>query len=351
MNRYLKPLIFTLISALSVPAMARGGRGGGGGGPGGGFRPGGRPSHQPGRPGGGQGLGNRPGTLPTHPGPSRPGGGPGGPGGIGGWPGAGGGIGGPGRPDRPGGRPGAGDIGGGIGRHPAGHLPGTPGHRPGYPYYRRGELRPNVHHVFRFHPTLGYPFSRGWCGAVNWRYARWPYWAGVATGAAITSWLRWAPYGGYGSSQQIVYYPVEPAPQPVYDQAVVPVANTASQGQTQVSDDADWLNIGTFGIIAFGQTSITSTLQLAVTSDGTLRGLEWDLATNKTFELYGSIDQGSQRIAWQRAGDPEGLYFESNIDQLTQSESLVNVFNPQNKTLVSWQIIQVDASDLPPQGS
>jgi hypothetical protein len=210
-------------------------------------------------------------------------------------------------------------------------------------------MRPAVQQRFRPHPQLGYPLGRDWCLSIGWRYSRWPFWAGVATGAAWASWLGYPPYGGYGSSEQIVYYPVEAAPAEVYESAAPEVAEVVEQGQnTEVADDSEWLSIGTYGLIPMGQQTLGFAFQLAVTKEGVIRGMLWDFANNTITELAGSIDRSTMRVAWQAKGSPEALFFESNVDQLTQEESLLNVYDPKTKALVSWQMIQIDESDLPP---
>lgn len=343
MKRYLELIVVIVSLTVAGGSEARPGRGGGGG-PGGGFRPG-RPSQPIARPTP-PAPGSRPGQLPTRPG----GGGPsigrpigGGPGPIRPNPGP--------RPSQPGGRPGAGDIVDHIGGHPGGHFPGSPGHRPGYPYFHRRELLPDVHRHFHYVPGLGYPFGRDWYGRLGWRYRRWPYWAGVATGVAITSWLAYPPYAGYGSSTILVYYPEEAAPAQAYEEGVGAVAPVADQGETApVDDDANWLSLGTFGLVPFGQQQLGYGLQLAVTPEGVVRGMMWDMARATVVEVAGGIDRDTLRVAWQAVGNPAAPYFETTVDQLTQDESLVNVYDPSSRTLVSWQLIEIDESDLPPQG-
>ncbi|MBF0441933.1 MAG: hypothetical protein HQK54_08525 [Oligoflexales bacterium] len=352
MRIFFKSII--LISAISMTsgldAVGRGGggRGGGargGGSPGGNFKPGNsaRPAPQPSQPA----RGSRPNTTPNRPGDggrrdeiNKPVGGN--PGSIRNTPST--------QPSRPGGRPGAGDIANRIGSSPAGHMPGTPGNRPGYAYRQKSEMRGDIHRRFAYHPIHGYPFGRPWFDRFHWRYNRWPFWAGFATGSTLASWLSWPPYNGYGTSQPIVYYPVEAAPTNVYETNVTQVTQTVSQGQnTTVPNDVEWLNIGAFGLIPISQTTINFAVQLAVTKDGSLRGLYWDLGNDSAKEVVGFIDKDTMRIAWQEKDAPDSLYFETNVDQLTQQESLVNVYDPKNKTLVSWQVIQIEESDLPPK--
>jgi len=313
--------------------------GGGGGHMGGKFKPskpsmGAKPQPHP-------GVGAKPGQLPAKPGgvkPTLPGHAGGGPGAIKPKPGT--------LPGKPGGKPGAGDVGKFLGSHPPGHFPGTPGHVHGYGGYHKAEFHGHIHDHFPYHPTYGHPFSQAWCGHFHWHYSRWPYWTAAATGAAMAQWIG-SSYTGYGSSQQIVYYPVESAPQEVYEQSVAAPAAAVQAGQAAtVSDDVEWMNIGTFGIIPYQASDFAYGIQLATTKDGIVRGIQWDMKNNTSIEIEGSIQKDTLRIAW-KAKSADALMYETNVDNLTQQESMVNVYNPKTKGLVSWQLIQIDQKDLP----
>lgn len=339
------PLIIALCLGLGASpsdAAPGGGRrpGGGGGHVGGGFSPS-RPSPGP-RPAPRPSPGPRPGTAPRPPGgegprPPRVGGG--GPGPI--------------RPTpshpigTPGGRPGAGDIGKHLGRPPQGHFPGTPGHRPGYGGYHKAEFHQNIYNHFPYHPTYGHPFSHAWCGHFNWHYNHWPYWTAAATGVALAHWVGVGTYTGYESSEQVVYYPVEQAPQEVYAQSVTAPAQAVEVGtKAAVGNDSEWMNIGTFGIIPYKATDFAYAVQLASTKDGILRGIQWDMKANTQVEVTGSIQKDTMRVAWQAKDGT--LMFETNVANLTEAESMVNVYDTKTKGLVSWQLIQIDEKDLPP---
>lgn len=339
--------------ALSGPIEARGGRGGGGGrggSPGGGFRPSrpSAPATQPARPQR-PAPGPRPGTRPVNPGvnpgnapiarPSNPRG----PGAVNPRPGT--------LPSRPGGRPGAGDIGRHLGGNAPGSLPARPGFRPGYPGVHKAELRNTViPKHFPYHPIYGYPFGQPWLNHLRWHYNNWPVWTIAATGVAIANWIGYGSYDGYGSSEAVTYYPEEAPPAEVYDESVTAPEQMVAEGQAvAVPDDSEWLNLGTFGLIPPRETDMTFTVQLALTKDGLVRGLQLDLKANTTAEVEGSIDQETLKIAWRAKGDANAPYFETNVDQLTQEESLVNVYSPITKSLISWQTVRVDEEDLPPK--
>jgi len=249
-------------------------------------------------------------------------------------------------PARPGGRPGAGDIGRFLGSHHPGTLPARPGHRPGYGGIHRGEISNSFNRAYVSHPIYGRPFGRGWYGRWNWGYNRWPYWGLAATGAVLGNWLGWG-YGGYGSSEPLSYYPVEEAPVEAYEEQVTAPMQVAEAGEAApVAADAELLNLGNFGIVPFGQKDLAYSLQLATTKEGIVRGLQYDIKADTAVEVKGSIEKSTLRIAWQgpNTDDP---YFETNVDQLTQEESYVNVYNPKTKSLTSWQMLQIDEKDLP----
>lgn len=337
-------ILFFSTLASAIPARPR--PGGGGGGLGGGFHPN-RPPRPPATPSPRPGLGAKPGTLPAKPGV----GGPGKPGGhFGGGPG-------PIKPPvnkpvhppggYPGGHPGAGDLGKFLGTPQPGHFPGSPGYRPGYAGYHKNEFTQNIYRHFPYHPNYGYPFGKDWCNHFHWHYTRWPYWTAAASGVAIAGWVGASSYSGYGSSQQVVYYPVEPAPPAVYQQSVTEPAAAVSQGQmAKVDDDAEWMNVGAYGIIPYQQKDFAYAVQLATTKDGVVRGIQWDMKANTSSEVSGSIDKKTTKVAWA-ASAPGSLMFETNVDELTQQESMVNVYDPTTKGLVSWQLIQISEKDLP----
>jgi hypothetical protein len=340
-------VILSSLMLLSVTDLsaARGGRGGGagrggGGRPGGGYSP--KPSPPAARPAPRPSRGTKPDTLPAPGGaakPRPPGGS--GPGAIKPRPK-------PPSNNPPGGRPGSRDVGNNIGRTPPGHFPGTPGHRPGYGGYHKAEFHKNIHVHFPYHPQYGHPFSRGWCGHFHWHFGRWPYWTTAATAVTLTRWIGWS-YSGYGSAEQVPYYPVEPAPAGAYDDAVTVPQEIVDAGEAaNVADDSEFMNLGTFGIIPYKETDFAYGVQLAATKDGVLRGIQWDMKKNTMLEIEGSIQKDTLRIAWQ-SKTPDGLMFETNVDELTEQESMVNVYNPVSKQLVSWQLIQIDEKDLPPK--
>jgi len=252
----------------------------------------------------------------------------------------------------PGGHPGnAGDIGKFLGSHPPGHFPANPGYRPGYPGYHKGEFHAPIQNHFPYHPAYGYPLGKPWCDHFqsNWHYHNWPYWAAAGTAVAISNWIGIAGYSGYGYAEQIPTYPVEPAPTQVYEASVTAPAAAVAEGQAAVvEEEAKWMNVGTFGIIPYRGTDFAYAVQLATTSEGIVRGFQWDMKTNTSTEVEGSIAKDTLRIAWQ-AKTENSFLFETNVDQLTQAESMVNVYDPKTKGLVSWQLIQIEEKDLPPK--
>ena len=301
--------VFTFLISPRLDARPgwwwRGRIGGGGGGPGAGFKasrpstPVTRPATRP-----APATGARPGTLPAKTPGARPGTLPAaGPGAIRPRPGTPGTL-----PAKPGGRPGAGDVGKFLGGAAPGAFPGTPGHRPpSYGgTYHKAELRTTaIPRHYPYHPAYGYPFGRGWYGHLGWHYTNWPAWTIAATSVAVANWIG-IGYSGYGSAQAIPYYPVDPAPAQVYDQQVTAPAQAVAVGQaTQVPDDVQWLNLGTFSLIPPGEKDMTFSIQLATTKEGLVRGLQWDLKANTTAEVQ-RLDP-ERYASYCVAGDDTGL--------------------------------------------
>jgi len=113
-----------------------------------------------------------------------------------------------------------------------------------------------------------------------------------------------------------------------------------------VPNDTEWLNIGVFGLIPPGGKDFRYSVQLAVSKSGVIRGIQWDMRTQEKTEVAGSIDPKTFKVAW-RANAQSAPYFETNVDQITQSTSYLNAYDPDTKSLVSWQAVQIKQEDLP----
>jgi hypothetical protein len=181
----------------------------------------------------------------------------------------------------------------------------------------------------------------GWYGGGWWgRYpgAWFPgKWALVSTAWATAAWALAGPYCGcgggsgayydYGYGGNVAYEdgtvyqdgePVASAEQ-YYDQA----NEIAAAGQTP--QNQEWLPLGIFAVIADeNQTQTDKVVQLAVNTEGVMRGNYHDLLADKVTPIVGAVDKETQRVALKIEGNND-LVVETGLYNLTNDEAPVLV--------------------------
>jgi hypothetical protein len=78
---------------------------------------------------------------------------------------------------------------------------------------------------------------------------------------------------------------------------------------------------------------------LSVNRNGAVRGYAVETATGQVYEAIGGFDRSKLRIAWTFPGD-ESLRFETTAGNLLQGESLVNVYDPVDRSVGVWQVVR-----------
>ncbi len=187
-----------------------------------------------------------------------------------------------------------------------------------------------------------------------WGINRHLYWAwGLAGLGCLTGWLgnNW-----WNNALPITYWAGGlDGTGMTYDQVIGPVDSTIQMGGPTVAlnDADDWTPIGVFGLIPPGSDDIVASVQLAVNQSGIVRGYQTDLATDDVVDVYGGTarqnsfiggqqEQGSiLRISWQANAD-DSYKFDTTLDALVQSESVVNVFDPLDQSVSVWQVVRQD---------
>lgn len=109
---------------------------------------------------------------------------------------------------------------------------------------------------------------------------------------------------------------------------------TATTGNTTEAkaEDAEWLPMGTFAIVADDkQTDNKRIVQIATNKQGQVRGNIVDLETDKALELYGSVDSKSQRVAFKVRGHDDTVA-ECGLWNLTQETVPLLVHIDQDRT-------------------
>ncbi len=226
-------------------------------------------------------------------------------------------------------------------RPPGWRPPGLrpPGWRP--PYYRPPVILP----VYGRGYWGRYPYYRwGW---VNYPNRNWWAWA---TAGAVTSWLVNSPpqpvYCDYGTT---IYYEGDK----VYNEGdVIATADeyaaeakeiAASVPEKTDPKQVEWLPLGVFALGSNDESSIedsTMFLQLAVSKEGIIAGTFQNLATDKSFEVEGTVDEESQRAAWGPVGKSSPI-METQLYNLTENEVGTLVHFEDDGTQ-QWTLVRID---------
>ena|GEM_PF-4239461 len=91
---------------------------------------------------------------------------------------------------------------------------------------------------------------------------------------------------------------------------------------------SNWMSLGVFTITKSTE-SITSPnmfVQLAVSKSGEIAGTYYNTTTNEVYELFGVVEQQSQRAFWKIADNPESPFVETGIYNLTQNVTSIKVY-------------------------
>jgi len=169
-----------------------------------------------------------------------------------------------------------------------------------------------------------------------WSTGNSPYWAWGITGlSGLNGWLgdNW-----YADAPALMYYTGGRTLLPFADAVEIP-DQLIALGGAALTSGADWMPLGVFGLLRPGETEYAATIQLGVNRNGAVRGYAVETATGQVYEAIGGFDRSKLRIAWTFPGD-ESLRFETTAANLLQGESLVNVYDPVNRSVGVWQIVR-----------
>jgi len=214
---------------------------------------------------------------------------------------------------------------GSLGQNLSNHLLGAPA--------GNGPLSSAIYQWTAAHPQ---PFSKAWYAQHPnaWKIAH-PY-AGPAaaavTTAAIATWFAVpATAGGYTTVVTEgdtyvgdTYVTSEPSAAPNQDTHDASIANNPNE----------WMDLGVFTLKPMDQANATRMLQLAVAKDGTLRGSHYDLLSEETDPIQGSVDKEQLEATWT-IGNSHSVSFNAPLDELTKPVGNVMIHLPDGKT-VPW---------------
>jgi hypothetical protein len=183
----------------------------------------------------------------------------------------------------------------------------------------------NANHQLAWTPT---GMNAAAWGAAGWGAAAMDY-------GMVGNWLGMdsAPADNYDYGNNVTYQgdTVYNGNQPVassdqYYQQASDLANNAAPP----ADDSQWMPLGVFAIMDGDSKAPSSTVQLAVNKQGTIRGNSTDPIGN-VLPVQGSVDKKTQRVAWT-VGSNNRTVYDSGLCNLTKSEAPVLVHVAQDKT-------------------
>jgi hypothetical protein len=185
------------------------------------------------------------------------------------------------------------------------------------------------------HPGCWRPVA--WTGA----YAAWATasWASLALACSIP-----APPVYYDYGNTIVYQGgnvyVNGTDTGTAEQYSQQASAIAAQGQqANPPPTAQWTSLGVFSLVQGSETSSNTMFELAVDSNGTVRGNYYDGLMDTTTPVYGSVDKKTQRAAWY-IGDKKTTVFETGFYNLTQEQTPVLVHFGDSKTQ-QWLLVRM----------
>ena len=256
-----------------------------------------------------------------------------------------------------------------VHRHPKGINPGGPVrglHRPHNILKPTNPARLNsvaqnvrtqftANHRNAFTPQWWQNHSKTNITNIRW-YPRWwahrgpYYWWRPCSWGALTGWLpgvAWSAPITYDYGSNIVYqddgvyingkrkYSADG-----YYQQVRTIALNEPQG---VSEKSEWMPLGVFALQRPNADSPHAILQLAISKEGAIAGTFYNVDTDKTRPVHGSVDQQTQRAAWTVGNGAEGkMVMETGANNLTQDQSQVLVhLGPNNAQ--KWLLVRMDA--------
>jgi len=194
-------------------------------------------------------------------------------------------------------------------------------------------------------------FTGGWWrqhpGA--WRAARWATAAavfGTATWAACANWCGYPAepvYYDYGENVvyegDSVYLNGDVIATAVdYAQQAAAIADTGKQAQA--TKEEEWLPLGVFAMVQGEQVNGNDVFQLAVNKSGTIRGNYYNVLSDTTLPVYGSVDKKTQRAAWT-IGDRKDTTYEVGFANLTKAETTMLVHFGKDRTQ-QWTLVRVE---------
>ncbi|QDU76475.1 hypothetical protein Pan97_35250 [Bremerella volcania] len=183
---------------------------------------------------------------------------------------------------------------------------------------RSGEIYNDVSNHLAGQPE---PFTAAWYAAhpQAWQYTH-PHadaWA-AASFAAVTGWVAGVSTTpvSYNYNESVVYVEGEPAATST-EEAQQP----AQLNVTPQSNEA-WMPLGVYALLQSEKSQPQMLMQLSVSKSGNIAGSYYNIISDNSQPISGSLDKQTQKVAWS-VGDSQKVSFETDLNSLTQPETPV----------------------------
>jgi len=195
--------------------------------------------------------------------------------------------------------------------------------------YRPQGPQPFTAAWYREHPNA-WKITHPYAPAAAVAFVSLAGWVGVAGGQVVYDYTSYADVTNY--------YPAEEG----YAEHQQEVARAAELAAADPTDDArgPWMTLGVFGLLSPGQSEAHVMLQLAVNQERIVRGTYFDVLTESTHPVRGSIDPETQQAAWTVGANPKIVY-QTDLGNLTADSAPLLVHFSDRQTQ-KWTMVRID---------
>jgi len=195
-----------------------------------------------------------------------------------------------------------------------------------------------------YDPSGPEPFTPAWYfeHPNAWK-ATYPYAPAAAVGfATVAAWV--GLQGGtaaadYGSTATVNNdYPAEEGY--AEDQQEVDEAAEQAESSQGSEPQGPWMPLGVFALLPPGQTEAHVMLQLSVNQQRVVQGTWFDLLTEATHPVRGSIDPETRQTAWT-VGAAERVVYQTDLSSLTGDEVPLRVHFGDRQTQ-QWTMVRIE---------
>src|SRR5262249_50523661 len=115
--------------------------------------------------------------------------------------------------------------------------------------------------------------------------------------------------------------------------------------EAKTADTQEGQSLGVFAVLPGEEEEAKHIFQIAHNKDRVLRGNYYNVLTNTTLPLVGSVDKKNQRAAWV-VGDKKDTVYETGLGNLSQAETSMLVHFGKERTQ-QWTLVRLE----PPEES